>query len=91
MKMDRQQIAGNWNSRGFSCPDKTMAKWEFWHCMREELFAWEWDLLLYSAGSLSAIVRQHALQAQQKATEVGALDVAFLRCGSDHNSPRYFE
>ena len=38
MKMDRQQIAGNWNSRGFSCPDKTMAKWEFWHCMREELF-----------------------------------------------------
>jgi len=29
-----------------TCPDKTVAKREFWNCMRDELFVAEWDLLL---------------------------------------------
>lgn len=31
------------------CPDKTVAKQEFWSRVRDELFAKEWDLLLCSA------------------------------------------
>ena len=37
------------------CSDKTVAKQEFWNRVRDELFAAEWDLLLCSAGSLSAV------------------------------------
>lgn len=57
-----------------TCPDKTVAKRKFWNRMREELFATEWDLLLCSAGSLSAVICEAARQRGRKAIDVGQLD-----------------
>ncbi len=57
-----------------TCPDKTVAKREFWNRLREELFAAEWDLLLCSAGSLSAVICEAARQQGRKAIDVGQLD-----------------
>ena len=58
-----------------ACPDKTVAKREFWHRVREELFADEWDLLLCSAGSLSAVICEAARQRGRSAIDVGSSDV----------------
>jgi hypothetical protein len=66
-------------SRAF-CPDKSARKRDHWPRMRDELFAAEWDLLLCSAGSLSAILCEHARQAGRKALDVGALDQVLLGC-----------
>jgi len=44
----------------------------------DERFAAEWDLLLCSAGSLSALLCEHARRAGRKALDVGALDQALL-------------
>ena len=57
-----------------TCPDKTVAKREFWSRVRDELFAEEWDLLLCSAGSLSAVICEAARQQGRKAIDVGQLD-----------------
>ena len=57
-----------------TCPDKTVAKREFWPRVRNELFAAEWDLLLCSAGSLSAVICEAARQRGRKAIDVGQLD-----------------
>jgi type IV secretory pathway TraG/TraD family ATPase VirD4 len=57
-----------------TCPDKTVAKREFWNRLREELFAAEWDLLLCSAGSLSAVICEMARQHGRMAIDVGSID-----------------
>ena len=57
-----------------TCPDKTVAKREFWHQVRDELFAAEWDLLLCSAGSLSAVICEMARQHGRTAIDVGSID-----------------
>jgi hypothetical protein len=46
--------------------------------MRDELFATDWDLLLCSAGALSAILCEQSRQAGRQAIDIGALDVALL-------------
>ncbi len=56
-----------------TCPDKTVAKREFWRRLRDELFAAEWDLLLCSAGSLSAVICEAARQRGRRAIDVGQL------------------
>ena len=56
------------------CPDKTVARREFWPRVRDELFAAEWDLLLCSAGSLSAVICETARQRRRRAIDVGSLD-----------------
>jgi hypothetical protein len=43
------------------------------------LFAAEWDLLLCSAGSLSAVICEAARQRGRKAIDVGACDVAIRK------------
>lgn len=55
-------------------PDKTVAKREFWKRVRDELFVAEWDLLLCSAGSLSAVICEAARQRGHRALDVGQLD-----------------
>jgi hypothetical protein len=58
----------------FTCPDKSVTKREFWHGLREELFAVEWDLLVCSAGSLSAVICEMARQHGRTAIDVGSID-----------------
>ena len=62
-----------------TCPDKTVAKREFWPRVRDELFAAEWDLLLCSSGSLSAVICEGARQRGRRAIDVGAADAAINR------------
>lgn len=57
-----------------ACPDKTLAKREFWHRVRDELFEPEWELLLCSAGSLSAVICEAARQMGRRAIDVGSVD-----------------
>ena len=57
-----------------TCPDKTVAKREFWKCVRDEFFAAEWDLLLCSAGSLSAVICKADRRHGRRAIDVGACD-----------------
>ena len=57
-----------------TCPDKTGAKREFWSRVRDELFEAEWDLLICSAGSLSAVTCEAARQMGQTSLDVGSLD-----------------
>ena len=57
-----------------TCSDKTGAKRGFWSRVRGELFVAEWDLLLCSAGSLSAVICETARQRGRRAIDVGALD-----------------
>lgn len=56
------------------CPDKTVAKRDFWNRVRDELLAEGWDMLLYSAGSLSAPICEAARQRGRRAIDVGACD-----------------
>jgi len=62
-----------------TCPDKTVAKREFWHRVRNELFAAEWDLLLCSAGSLSAVLCEASRQQTRAALDVGSIDATMSR------------
>lgn len=57
-----------------TCPDKSVAKLPTWNRLRNELFDGEWDLLLCSAGSLSAIICEHARHSGRCAIDIGALD-----------------
>jgi len=61
------------------CPDKSVAKRD--HCprMRDELFTAEWNLLLCSAGSLSAVLCEHARLMGRAALDVGAVDQMLLK------------
>jgi len=56
------------------CPDRTVAKREFWNRVRDELFAEEWDLLLCSAGSLSAVICEAVRRNNRKSVDLGAFD-----------------
>jgi len=56
-------------------------KYSYWSRMRDKMFNAEWDLLLCSAGSLSAILCEHARQAGRKALDIGALDTQLLAEG----------
>jgi len=60
-------------------PDKTVAKREFWPRVRDELFAAEWDLLLCSAGTLSAVICEVARQQSRAAIDVGSIDATMSR------------
>ena len=62
-----------------TCPDKTVAKREFWHRVRDELFAAEWDLLLCSAGSLSAVICEASRQQTRAALDVGSIGATMSR------------
>jgi hypothetical protein len=42
--------------------------------MRDGLFTSDWDLLLCSAGSLSAVLCDRAMQVGRKAIDMGAID-----------------
>ena len=61
------------------CPDKTVTKRHHRQRLQDELFSCDWDLLLCSAGSLSAILCEHARQVGRKAIDIGALDVTVLQ------------
>jgi hypothetical protein len=45
-----------------------------WPRIRDELLAAKWDLLLCSAGTLSAILCEHGRQIGRKALDMGAFD-----------------
>ena len=62
-----------------TCPDKTVAKREFWHRVRDELFVAEWDLLLCSAGSLSTVLCEASRQQTRAALDVGSIDATMSR------------
>ncbi len=65
----------NWSvATKIRCPDRTVARREFWNRVPEELFAAEWDLLLCSAGSLSAVICEAAPQVGRTSLDVGSLD-----------------
>jgi hypothetical protein len=61
-----------------TCPPVGEAKRAHWPRLRDELFASDWDILLCSAGSLSAIFCEHARKAGRKAIDIGALDTAII-------------
>ena len=65
------------------CPDKSVSKFTTWQRVREDLFSCDWDLLLCSAGSLSAILCEHARQAGRSAIDIGALDARILQKDSE--------
>ncbi len=45
-----------------------------WSRIRDELFAAEWNLLLWAAGSLSDVVCHHTMQVWRTAVDVGSRD-----------------
>lgn len=61
-----------------TCPDKSVPKLNTWQRVRDELFASDWDLLLCSAGSLSAIFCEYARQTGRSGIDVGALDLKMI-------------
>lgn len=61
-----------------SLSDKGTVKRSHWPRMRDELSAAEWDLLLCSAGSLSALLCERARQAGRKALDIGAFGQTLL-------------
>ncbi|WP_417848838.1 glycosyltransferase [Thalassoglobus sp.] len=61
------------------CPDKSVPKRRHRQRIEDELFSADWDLLLCSAGSLSAILCEHTRQAGRKAIDIGALDVQLTK------------
>jgi glycosyltransferase involved in cell wall biosynthesis len=63
------------------CPPVDEPKRTHWPRLRDELFSEEWDLLLCSAGSLSAILCDHARQTGRATLDVGALDSKMLADG----------
>ena len=71
-----------------TCPDTTMAKREFWQHVRDELFSSEWDLLLCSAGSSSAVICETARQHGSRAVDVGKLDQQLVKTGTHINPSR---
>lgn len=62
-----------------ACPPVSEAKRTHWPRIRDELFSTDWDLLLCSAGSLSAVLCEHARQVGRKAIDIGALDMGIIR------------
>jgi hypothetical protein len=61
-----------------TCPPVSEPKRSHWPWMRAELVATEWDLLLCAAGSLSAILCEHARRAGRQALDIGAVDRILL-------------
>jgi len=57
-----------------TCLEKTVAKCEFWYRVRDELSVAEWDVLLCSAGSLSAMVCEAARRHGRIAIDAGSMD-----------------
>lgn len=58
----------------FACPPVSEPKRSHWQRLRDAIFASEWDLLLCSAGSLSALISEVARQRGRKAIDVRAFD-----------------
>lgn len=52
--------------------------------LRDELFSFDWVLLLCSAGSFSAIFGEEARQQDLKAAVIGAMDSRLLDCLGAH-------
>lgn len=65
------------------CPPVGEPKWPYWPRLQEELERSDWDLLLCSAGVLSALVCDHARRIGRKALDIGAFDGVLL--GAPHN------
>lgn len=61
-----------------SCPPVGEPKRSHWPQLHDRLFASDWDLLLCSAGSLSAIFCEHARNAGRMAIDIGSVDAAVL-------------
>ncbi|MCL6501693.1 MAG: hypothetical protein K6T86_03335 [Pirellulales bacterium] len=61
-----------------TCPPLNQPKHPHCSRMREELFATDWDLLLCSAGALSAILCEQAQSAGRKALDIRALDATII-------------
>jgi hypothetical protein len=59
-------------------PPAHESKRSFWRRMRDILLAADWDLLLCSAGSLSAIFCHHAMRAGRMALDLGTCDSMML-------------
>ena len=57
-----------------ACPPVHESKHPDWPRMRDELFSSQWDLLLCSTGSLSAVLCDSAMQVGRKAIDMGAFD-----------------
>ncbi|MFV0444807.1 MAG: hypothetical protein ACK5Q5_14640, partial [Planctomycetaceae bacterium] len=60
------------------CPDKSVPKLRHRQRIVDELFSADWDLLLCSAGSLSAILCEQARQAGRKAIDIGSVDQSLM-------------
>lgn len=73
---------------GYSAPKRDQ-----WPRMRNELFAADWDMLLCSAGLLSALLRDQARIMASKAIDTGSLDSVLLtdptRTGSSGAAVNY--
>ena len=76
----RGEIGVTWSIEcKFNCPTISVPKAGYWNRLRDELFESEWDLLLCSAGSLSAIICEAARQQGRNAIDIGALDATILK------------
>ncbi len=64
-----------------ACPPVHEPKRPHWSRMQDELLSSPWDLLLCSAGSLSAILCTKAAEVGRKAMDVGALDQRIIKSG----------
>jgi hypothetical protein len=57
-----------------NCPSVHESKRQHWFRMRDQLLAANWDLLICSAGSLSALLSDFGRQIGRQALDIGALD-----------------
>jgi len=69
-----------------SCPPVSEPKRSHWPRLRDELFSSEWDLLLCSAGSLSAVNCEAVRLRGRRALDIGAFDGILLQ-GEHHCKP----
>jgi glycosyltransferase involved in cell wall biosynthesis/SAM-dependent methyltransferase len=62
-----------------ACPPIHEPKHRHWPRMREELTVAQWDLLLCSSGSLSAMLCECGQQSRRNAIDIGSLDLLLRR------------
>ncbi|MCA9047577.1 MAG: hypothetical protein KDA89_02545, partial [Planctomycetaceae bacterium] len=74
-----------------TCPPLNQPKHTRWPQIRDELFAADWNLLLCSAGSLSAITCERARQEGRMGLDTGALDAVTLTKVESSSDRRQFQ
>lgn len=90
--MDQMFVAANggritWDvAATILSPPPREPKWPHWPRLRDELERSDWDLLLCAAGTLSAIICDHARRIGRKALDIGAFGDVLL--GVPHNIAR---